>query len=96
MPMPLAVVQHRLQLSHWLESESYIGEIWDQKRPLERERFRDELCYDDETMLTWERYLERILPKGHPVQLELERLGTIESAVARQRVQGEPDTIYCF
>lgn len=79
------------RVGKWLESESYIGEIWDQKRPLEREHFREDLFYDEEVILTWDRYLERILPAGHPVQIELQRLGTIEGAVARQRVQGEMD-----
>lgn len=77
----------KLRIGRWLESEQYLADMWDQKLPLERERYNDVqgAFFDEALWLTWDNYLRRILPKDHPVATELERLGTIESAIAFQR-----------
>lgn len=51
-------------VKQWLESDDYLGEIWDGKRPLKREYFSFmQGKYLEETLpLTWHRYLEATLP----------------------------------
>ncbi|MCE5318344.1 MAG: hypothetical protein LLG04_13420 [Parachlamydia sp.] len=77
----------RQRIGRWLESEQYLADIWDQKLPLERERYDDKQgsFFDEAMWLTWDNYLRRILPKEHPVILELQRMGTIEATIALQR-----------
>lgn len=83
----------RQRIGRWLESEQYLADIWDQKMPLERERYDDQrgAFFDEALWLTWDNYLKRILPKDHPVILELQRLGTIEAAIALQRNEELPE-----
>lgn len=49
----------------WLENEAHIAELWDGKRPLERELFSVERrsFYEEARPLSWEAYIEMILPK---------------------------------
>lgn len=75
-------------ISRWFESESYIAGIWNQKRPLERERFDEEKkkFFDEKKLLTWEFFLERILPKTHLIVENLSQKGTLGDAVALQKL----------
>lgn len=74
-------------ITRWFEMEGYIGEIWDQKRPLEREFFNEEEGqYEEESKwLTLESYLELILPKNHPVTEALGKMGKIAAAIEIQK-----------
>lgn len=83
--------QKRANIARWFESDDYIGQIWDQKRPLERERFDDELMvpYDENLLLTWEAYLDFVLAVDSPVKKGLIRIGTIKSAIELQKAFGE-------
>lgn len=68
-------------ITKWLESLSYIGEIWDGKRPLERERY-DERGYFTESMpLSWETYLECILSKNSSIYACLKQIETLDQAI---------------
>lgn len=76
----------RERLSHilrWFEKESYVGEIWDQKRPLERELYNEKkgIFYEDSLMLTWDHYLDLLLPKAHVVREAIISLANIQSTV---------------
>jgi len=66
----------------WFESESHIGEIWDGKRPLERERYSEakNLFYPEEQPLFWEEYLRQVLPTRSPIRESLDALATLEEA----------------
>lgn len=68
-------------VQQWLESESYIGEIWDGKRPLEREYFSyAKGKYEKESVnLTWEHFLSTILSEG-PLRSAMRRIVTFEQA----------------
>jgi cell division protein FtsI/penicillin-binding protein 2 len=73
-------------IRRWLESEAYIGEMWDQKRPLERERYDSarEKIVEEKTWLTWDQYLQFILPKDSPVRKSLQKIGPISNALLLQ------------
>lgn len=77
----------RSNIMHWFESEAYIGEIWDRKRPLERERFNDAKneFFDEEMPMTWDNYLAFILPKESPARKALDRIKSVENAVRLQQ-----------
>ncbi len=72
-------------LQKWLESDSYIAEIWDQQRPLDREAFADAAgIYSDELELNWTNYLDCILGKESALRKTILTHGTIEDAVRVQ------------
>jgi len=74
------------EIYHWLESPSHIGEIWDGKRPLERERYSyaEGRFYTEKTFLSWEKYLDTTLPKKSAIRSSIDALDTIEKVVAFQ------------
>lgn len=57
------------RIRKWLELESHIGAIWDQKRPFEREvgTEKEGEFATEYKMLTWDQYLEFLFPKNNPV-----------------------------
>lgn len=70
-------------IKRWYESEGYISDIWDQKRPLERERF-DELLkiyFEEKVSLNWQTYLSFILPKGNPVRAHFDKYTLLKDAI---------------
>lgn len=74
-------------IRRWFESEGYLGEIWDQKRPLERERFNLLTGeYDEEQQyLTWENFLLSILPSSSVVINEMTEIGNLGNAIKLQK-----------
>lgn len=84
---PDDMAQKRANIVRWFESEEYIGQIWDQKRPIERERLNDaeDMLYDESVMMTWDNYLNFILPADNAVYKAFKRLGTIKNAVELQK-----------
>lgn len=77
----------RSNILRWFESEAYIGEIWDQKRPLEKELFDDSKnkFYEESKILTWEQYLSFILPKQSSVKEGISSIYNIKNAVEVQQ-----------
>lgn len=75
-------------VQQWLENEAYIGEIWDGKRPLEREYFSFlKGSYQYEHLhLSWDRYLEAILPPASSALSALKQIGTIQTALRVQEI----------
>ena len=73
-------------IRRWLESETYIAEVWDQKRPLERERYDPvkETIIEEKIWLTWDQYLGFILPKDSPIRTNLQKVGHVGNAVTLQ------------
>lgn len=70
----------------WLENEAYIGEIWDGKRPLDRERFdsQRDLFFTEAFDLTLERYLETILSPYSQIAQAMKKIETVGAALALQ------------
>lgn len=73
----------RANITRWLESETYIADIWNQRRPLEREFFSKQKgeFYEEALLLSWDQYLSFILPAQNPVRVVLQRIKTIKQAV---------------
>ncbi len=70
----------------WFETEHYIGDIWDQRRPLQRERF--DLKYgisQEEKKIDWNTYLSMILPAESPIIAAFKTYPRLENAVILQR-----------
>ena len=79
--------QRRSNIARWFESENYIGEIWDQKRPLERELYDDEneAYHEDSKIMDWDHFIDSILPKSSPVKEALSRIGKVSNAIELQQ-----------
>jgi len=83
--------EKRSNIQRWFETEDYLGQIWDQKRPLEREiydplikQFREE-----GKMMTWDAYLASILPQHHIVSSTLQEMNSISNCIELQRTINE-------
>ncbi|MGE5196093.1 MAG: penicillin-binding transpeptidase domain-containing protein [Anaerolineae bacterium] len=74
-------------VSRWLETPTYIGEIWDGKRLLEKEvfSFSKGSFHKQSSMLNFEHYLEAILPVNSEIRKALDKLKTLEDACRFQR-----------
>lgn len=73
-------------IGRWFETEGYIGQLWDQKRPLQREVFDPKSGISEEEMfISWSTYLEMILPEANPVVTALRNNNKVQDAVRVQR-----------
>ncbi len=72
---------NRSSIIKWLENESYLGEIWDGIRPLERELFAEGRYYTEKVPLTWELYLDTVLENKSSIRRCIDQIDTIEKAV---------------
>ncbi len=79
--------QKQTNVLRWLENENYVGEIWDGKRPLERERFntQEQKFYDETLDLSWQRYLETILPENSSISTNLHKINDLSTAYRIQQ-----------
>lgn len=70
-------------IGRWFESETYLADLWDQKRPLEKEVYDDENeeFVDQSLILNWDNYLKIVLPKNSPVAASIEKVDTIRNSV---------------
>lgn len=68
------------QIHKWLETEQYIGNIFDGKEPLEREYFNKGF-YNDTTYLKWNLFLEMILCKESEVKKSLLSLTNMKQVI---------------
>lgn len=75
------------RINRWFENEAHLGGIWNMSQPLERELYdkREKKFYEDKLWLTWEAYLDLILPENHAIIKWFQSHGTIEQAVAIQQ-----------
>jgi len=68
------------EANRWLENERFIGALWDGTEVLVRERGRKE----ESQPLSWEFYLDSILPKEGPVRAVFNRIDDLKSAIQLQ------------
>lgn len=82
----------RSQIQRWFETESYIADIWNEKRPLEKEVYLDdkEKFEEHPLKMTWSNYLSIILPEDNPVQKAFAEVQTVRQAVIAQKRGGYP------
>lgn len=75
-------------IHRWFESESYLGDIWDGKKPLERERYDDLLrtFYDEKVEMTWDAFLSFILPKDSPIRQHFDKFTQLKHAIEVQNI----------
>lgn len=71
-------------IRRWFETDLYVSEIWDQKRPMEREAWNEGVV-EEEVWLTWEKYLEFILPSKSHIRSLFSRIATIQEAIDVQQ-----------
>lgn len=78
--------EKELQVCKWLENESYIGAIWEGRRPIEREYFSfvQGRYIEERLPLTWEVYLRSIL-RG-PLYDALMQIHDLRTALEVQKV----------
>lgn len=78
--------QKKSNVQKWLETESYLAEVWDQLRTFDREDF-DPVhggIYHEKQLLTWTTYLNIILATDSSLRESVLKNGTINDAIAIQ------------
>lgn len=66
----------RSNIMRWLEAEGHIADLWDQRRPMERELYdvKQHHLYEQQKMLSWNSYLCRVLAKDCPLMPILNKM----------------------
>ena len=77
----------KARINRWFENEAYLSLVWDQQKPLERERYDDQeqQFYDEKMWMTWSAYLRLILPRESTLRSALDKVKTIAQAVEIQQ-----------
>lgn len=84
------------KINRWFENENYLALVWDQQKPLERERYDDQeqQFYDEKMWMTWRTYLQLILPRESALKTALDKVKTIAQAVELQQQIGALQTLF--
>lgn len=82
----------RGNIQRWFETENYLADVWNEKRPLEKETYDDAKGKFQEyrQIMTWENYLAIVLPDNNPVHKAFKEVQTVRQAVIAQNRQGYP------
>ncbi len=83
-PIPEVRASKQASIAKWLESETYIGDIWDGKKPLERERLSG-APYNETLELTLDRYFETILNPNCSALAAIKNISTLGLALSFQK-----------
>ncbi len=81
----------RKNVTRWFETEDYLADIWEQRRPLEREIY-DPLTggiHEQELLLNWDAYLDFVLPLEGPLRQSIELISTLNDAINVQQNESE-------
>ena len=78
--------QKNAHIHQWFETQSHIANIWNGQEPLTREfaNVKKESFFPQKKALTWESYLDIILPQKGPYKACLERIKTLKNAIFLQ------------
>lgn len=75
----------RSNILRWFESEDYVAEIWNHKRPMEKELFKEGVGFYEETLpLSWNNYLSIVLSAQSPLHKVFCQINTVEKAIELQ------------
>jgi cell division protein FtsI/penicillin-binding protein 2 len=77
--IPEVRANKQASVAKWLENETFIAEIWDGRRPLERERLSHDTLYNESINLTLERYLETILAKNSQISVAMQKISSLKT-----------------
>ncbi len=74
-------------VAHWLENKNYLANLWDGKKPLEREfySFIHNNFYKEEKKLSLEIYLDRLLSLHSQAKKAMHQLSYLETAINFQK-----------
>lgn len=86
---PNDFIEKNAHVKKWLESESYIADLWNQKQSLKRERFDKEkqIFYEEELLVTWDIYLKMIFPKNSQVLKTIEKQNVTSACLIQQKAK---------
>lgn len=86
---------HSNRVARWLETETYLEEIWNGLRPLEREIFNvNKGVFEEEALfLSWNTYLDLIFPPKSEVKSSIQKIKTIQQAIALQSLVNTPQSL---
>lgn len=91
------------RIYRWLETEEHIARLWDGKEKLAREAYALGEFYEETIPLTWECFLEFLLPKKGEIFLALEKVSTVQKAIQLQEdfeellyLSGQKDPAFLF
>lgn len=84
--VPEIQVNKQASIRKWLENEAFIAEIWDGKRPLEREKYYrpTDTIYQEKSALSLSHYLETILAPESQVFTAMQKITTVGAALSLQ------------
>lgn len=79
--------EKKAQINRWFENENYLAQVWNQQQPFKRERYdaQKEVFYDEELSLTWENYLNFVLPQESPLRQAIHKVQTVKQAIELQQ-----------
>ncbi|MBA3722443.1 MAG: hypothetical protein H0W88_08575 [Parachlamydiaceae bacterium] len=79
--------EKKARINRWFENDAYLASLWNQQQSLERERFNDKekLFYDEKRLLTWNNYLEFILPEASILKRIMQEISTVNHAITIQQ-----------
>lgn len=82
-----------VSVARWLETPSYIGQIWDGLRPLEREfgEMKPLEAFPSEKYLSWELFLDTVLSLRQSVRKAIDRVGNLQQAIY---IQNAMETLF--
>jgi cell division protein FtsI/penicillin-binding protein 2 len=74
----------KANIQRWFETDLYLADLWDQRRPLVREIFTNHF-YEEERWISWNNYLDFILPNDSPVLAAFDKILTVQDALSLER-----------
>lgn len=77
----------RQRIARWFESDSYLADIWEQKIPIEREKYDvlQQKFYEESRYMTWETYLDFILPPENEARKKMDKIGRLQDVILFQK-----------
>lgn len=77
-------IEKNKSVHRWLETEQHIAQIWDMATPLRRPRYH-EGHYEEELILSWDNYLDFILPRDSRIMEVIKKHATLKDALFVQK-----------